>query len=63
MLDMNKVNTKELRKKFKEMYLEEFHDSNESFMDFMLDLISKRMLAKIIAKGNKYYYSIFKRYK
>lgn len=53
----------QLRKKFKKIYLAEFKDSNESFMDFMLDLISRDKLIEIIFKGKKYYYSLFNRYK
>ena len=60
---MKKLTIIELRKKFKEMYLEEFEDSNESFMDFMLDLIPEEVLKKIIDKGEDYYSSLFYKYK
>lgn len=45
------------------MYLDEFEDPNESFMDFLLDLIPSEVLKEIIDKGNKYYYSLFYKYK
>lgn len=45
------------------MYLVEFEDSNESFMDFLLDLIPSKILKEIIDKGDKYYYSLFYKYK
>lgn len=60
---MKKLSVKELRKKFKKMYFEEFEDSNESFMDFMLDLISKETLLEIIGKGEDYYASLFYKYR
>ena len=60
---MKKLTLKQLRKKFKKMYIEEFEDSNESFMDFMLDLISEEVLIKVIGKGEDYYSSLFYKYK
>lgn len=53
----------ELRDKFKKMYLEEFDDPNESFMDFLLDLIPKEILIEVIEKGEDYYSSLFHKYK
>lgn len=53
----------ELRNKFKKMYLEEFDDPNESFMDFLLDLIPKEILIEVIGKGEDYYSSLFHKYK
>ena len=53
----------ELRNKFKKMYLEEFDDPNESFMDFLLDLIPKEILIEVIEKGKDYYSSLFYKYK
>ena len=47
---MKTLTLKQLRKKFKKMYLDEFEDPNES-------------LKEIIDKGNKYYYSLFYKYK
>lgn len=60
---MNNMTDNQLRNKFKKMYLEEFKDPNESFMDFMLDLISEKTLIEIINKGKNYYYSLFQKYK
>lgn len=57
----NKI--KQIRKKFKDIYKDEFEDSNESFMDFLLDLIPINVLANIIDKGEKYYSSLFYKYK
>ena len=53
----------ELRDKFKKMYLEEFDDPNESFMDFLLGLIPKEILIEVIEKGKDYYSSLFYKYK
>ena len=61
---MNEQLTDEqLREKFKKIFNEEFDDPNESFMDFLLDLIPKRILLKVLSIGNSYYYSQFKKYK
>ena len=48
---------------FKKMYIEEFEDSNESFMDFMLDLIPRRELMNVLKKGKKHYYIISSKYR
>ncbi|MDO5568581.1 MAG: hypothetical protein Q4G04_00510 [bacterium] len=60
---INNISTEQLREVFKKIYIEEFEDPNESFMDFLLDLISRNDLIKVLKKGNRYYYSIFKKYK
>lgn len=60
---MKTLTVRQLRNKFKKMYLEEFDDPNESFMDFLLDLIPKEVLMEIIDKGENYYYSLFYKYK
>lgn len=60
---MKTLTVRQLRNKFKKMYLEEFDDPNESFMDFLLDLISKEVLMEIIDKGENYYSSLFYKYK
>lgn len=54
---------KELRKNFKEIYKEEFEDPNESFMDYLLDLIPKNILIKVLKIGNNDFYSHFFKYK
>ena len=59
---MKKLTVGELRNKFKKMYLEEFDDPNESFMDFLLDLIPKEILIEVIEKGEDYYSSLFYKY-
>ena len=60
---MKKLSLKELKSKFKKIYFDEFDDPNESFMDFMLDLIPKENLIKVLEKGRKYYFSLFYKYK
>ncbi len=60
---MNIFNKDELQEIFKEIYKEEFEDPNESFMDFLLDLIPKNKLIKTIERGKRYYYSLFGKYK
>ena len=60
---MKTLTVRQLRNKFKKMYLEEFDDPNESFMDFLLDLIPREVLMEIIDKGENYYSSLFYKYK
>lgn len=60
---MKTLTVRQLRNKFKKMYLEEFDDPNESFMDFLLELIPKEVLMEIIDKGENYYSSLFYKYK
>lgn len=60
---MKTLTVRQLRNKFKKMYLEEFDDPNESFMDFLLDLIPKEVLTEIIDKEENYYSSLFYKYK
>ena len=60
---MKQLTVRQLRNQFKKMYFDEFDDPNESFMDFLLDLISKEKLMEIIDKGKDYYYSLFYKYK
>ncbi len=60
---MKKESTKELRKKLKEKYFDEFDDPNESFMDFLLDLIPKKILIEVLSKKGNYYLSLFNKYK
>lgn len=60
---MKTLTVRQLRNKFKKMYLEEFADPNESFMDFLLDLIPKEVLMEIIDKVENYYSSLFYKYK
>lgn len=60
---MKTLTVRQLRNKFKKMYLEEFDDPNESFMDFLLDLIPKEVLMEIIDKRENYYSSLFYKYK
>ena len=60
---MKQLTVRQLRNRFKKMYFDEFDDPNESFMDFLLDLISKEKLLEIIDKGKDYYSSLFYKYK
>lgn len=60
---MKRLSGRQLRKEFKKIYFDEFDDPNESFMDFLLDLIPKKILIEIISKGEHYYSSIFGKYK
>ena len=46
---MKNLNVDELKEIFKDLYIEEFEDPNESFMDFLLDLIPKENLLKVLA--------------
>ena len=60
---MKRLSGRQLRKEFKKIYFDEFDDPNESFMDFLLDLIPKKILIEIISKGEHYYSSVFTKYK
>lgn len=60
---MKQLTVRQLRNRFKKIYFEEFDDPNESFMDFLLDLIPKEVLMEIIDKGENYYSSLFYKYK
>lgn len=60
---MKTTTKKELKKKFIETFIDEFDDPNESFMDYMLDLIPKNILLKVLEVGNKHFYSRFSKYK
>lgn len=60
---MKQLTVKQLRNRFKKIYFDEFDDPNESFMDFLLDLIPKEVLMEIIDKGENYYSSLFYKYK
>ena len=59
---MKELSLKRLKEKFKSLYFDEFDDPNESFMDFMLDLIPKEILIQVLKK-KKNYYSLFYKYK
>lgn len=60
---MKQLTVRQLRNRFKKIYFDEFDDPNESFMDFLLDLIPKEVLMEIIDKGKNYYSSLFYKYK
>lgn len=60
---MKQLTVRQLRNRFKKIYFDEFDDPNESFMDFLLDLIPKEVLMEIIVKGENYYSSLFYKYK
>lgn len=60
---MKTTTKKELKKKFIETFIEEFDDPNESFLDYMLDLIPKNILMKVLKIGNSDFYSNFYKYK
>ena len=60
---MKTTTKKELKNKFIETFIDEFDDPNESFMDYMLDLIPKNVLLKVLEVGNKHFYSQFSKYK
>ena len=59
---MKELSLKQLKEKFKSLYFDEFDDPNESFMDFMLDLIPKEILIQVLKKKRNYY-SLFYKYK
>ena len=54
---------RELREEFKELFEDEFNDPNESFMDFLLDLLSRDALEVSLKRGKRFYYSRLKKYK
>lgn len=57
------LTTEQLKNRFRKIFFEEFEDPNESFMDFLLDMISKEKLIEVLKIGNSYYYSQLKKYK
>ena len=59
---MKYLTINQIRKLFKDIYLEEFNDPNESFMDYMLDLIPKNVLINTLENSEYYYYSIIDKY-
>ena len=54
---------RELREEFKELFNDEFSDPNESFMDFLLDLLSRDVLEVSLKRGKRFYYSRMNKYK
>ena len=60
---MKQLTLRQLKNKFKKIFYNEFDDPNESFMLFLLDLIPKEKLIEVIEKGERYYSSIFHKYK
>ena len=51
-----------IREIFKKIFEEEFDDPNEAFQEFLLYLIPKEILIKIILKGSSYFYNNIDRY-
>lgn len=60
---MNNKSSDNIKKEFKKLFYDEFNDPNESFIDFLLDLIPTKILALILKKGRSFYYSNFNKYK
>lgn len=49
----------DIRKQFRENYIEEFKDPNEAFQDFLLDLIPYQVLRKVLSdKKRSFYYKL-----
>ena len=44
------------------IFKEEFDDPNESFLNFLLSLISYKQLEKVIEMGAEYYYDNIEKY-
>lgn len=51
-----------LKNEFKRLFNDEFDDPNECFLDFMLDLIPKDILVKVIKKQDYYKSIVYKEY-
>ena len=51
-----------LQNEFKRLFKDEFDDPNECFLDFMLDLIPKDILVKVIKKQDYYKSIVYKEY-
>ncbi len=45
-----------IKKKFREMYIEEFKDPNEAFQDFLLDLIPYQVLRNVLSNRKRSFY-------
>jgi len=57
------LTNRQLKNRFKKMFFSEFDDPNESFMDYLLDLVPRNVLLKVLLEGKKSYYSNFSKYK
>ena len=51
------LTTRQLKNKFRKLFIEEFEDPNEAFMDFMLDLIPKEIHHNL--QYHLYFYLIY----
>ena len=56
------VVVEDAKKEFKKLFKEEFEDPNEAFQEFLLSLISKKKLAKLLSKGKKSYYQNLRKF-
>lgn len=57
------LTNKQIKIIFKKVFYDEFDDPNESFQDFLLDLIPREKLIKILLQGDRSYYYNFSKYK
>ena len=59
---ITKDDLKNIKIRFRKYYEEEFNDPNESFLDFLFELVSEEKLLKVISREQNYFYSHLKKY-
>ena len=57
-----KDDLKNIKIRFRKYYEEEFNDPNESFLDFLFELVSEEKLLKVMSREKNYFYSHLKKY-
>ena len=57
-----KDDLKNIKIRFRKYYEEEFNDPNESFLDFLFELVSEEKLLKVMSREQNYFYSHLKKY-
>lgn len=59
---ITKDDLKNIKIRFRKYYEEEFNDPNESFLDFLFELVSEEKLLKVMSREQNYFYSHLKKY-
>ena len=59
---ITKDDLKNIKIRFRKYYEEEFNDPNESFLDFLFELVSEEKLLKVMSREQNYFYSHLKKF-
>ena len=59
---ITKDDLKNIKIRFRKYYEEEFNDPNESFLNFLFELVSEEKLLKVMSREQNYFYSHLKKY-